>query len=308
VSRPKVAAIVLDYNGREITLQALSSLCKMTYEPYDLVVVDNGSTDGSSAAIATDYPDVTIVRTDDNVGVAGGYNLGIEWAMARDHDYILLLNNDIEAEPTFLSELVEVAESDEQIGCVGPKTYYFWERERLWSAGGIIRFREAVTRERGDGELDRGQYDRDEEMGYVNGCGMLIRRRAIERTGLWDPIYHLAVEDADWCTRLGRDGFRIMYAHRAVLYHMVSYATGVYKPGRTFQTGRSTAIFVRRYATPWQWLRFLAFATVALPAAFLRELPRGNQAAVWSKLRGYIDGLRAPMTEPPRWSPDADDR
>ena len=126
-----------------------------------------------------------------------------------------------------LSELVRVAESDPSIGCVGPKTYYWADRQRLWSAGGIIRFSESVTRERGMRELDRGQYDRDREVPYVNGCAMLVRRRAHEETGLWDPLYYVGIEDADWCMRMKRQGYRrLLRPPRAAL------ASGLAHPRR----------------------------------------------------------------------------
>ncbi|MCB1036903.1 MAG: glycosyltransferase family 2 protein [Acidobacteria bacterium] len=300
MSPPRVAAIVLNYNGREVTLQALESLSAMTYPAFDLVVVDNGSTDGSYQAVAEAFPDVHQLRTEENLGAAGGCNLGIRWAMEQGHDYLLILNNDIEVAPDMLDELVKVAESDPTVGCVGPKEYYYGDRQRLWSAGGTLRFREAITRERGEGEIDRGQYDRDEEVDYVNGCAMLVRREAVAEAGLWDPIFHLAVEDADFCTRIKARGYRCFYAYRARLWHMVSYATGIYKAGKTFHTGRSTAIYVRRYATPWQWLTALSAFAVSIPVAFFRELPRGNQGAAVAKLKGYLEGLRIPMTAPPR--------
>ena len=296
---PRVAVIVLNYNGRAITLDALASVKQLDYPAFDVVHVDNGSSDGSFEAVGRDHPDVVQVRTLENLGVAGGYNLGMRWAVERGYDYLLILNNDIEVDGRLLAELVAVAESHPEAGCVGPKAYYYGDRSRIWSAGGILRFKESVTRERGMGEIDRGQWDRDEEVAYVNGCGMLIRRTAIEAAGLWDPLYHLAVEDADWCMRIRRCGFTIRYAHRAVLYHMVSAATGVYTPRRTYDTGRSTAIFVRRYAGPWQWMTFAFFYTLSVPVAFLRELRRSNQAAVLAKLRGVREGLRIPLTAPP---------
>ena len=103
-----------------------------------------------------------------------------------------------------------------------------------------------------------------------------------------------------------RLGYRCWYAHRAKLWHMISQSTGVYKPFRTFQTGRSTAIFVRKFARPLQWLTFCLFATLAIPAAFVRELPRGNHRAALEKLRGYVDGLKVPIpAEPAERSPEA---
>jgi GT2 family glycosyltransferase len=298
---PRVAAIVLNYNGREVTLEALASLSRLSYPGCDLLVVDNASTDGSSAAVAEAFPGVAQVRVEVNRGPAAGAVVGMRWAMERGYDYLLLLNNDIEVAPDFVGELVRVAEGDPSIGIVGPKGYYYRDRQRIWSAGGKLRFGEAVTRERGEGELDRGQYDRDQEVEYVNGCAMLIRRAAVEAAGFWDPIFQLCFEDADFCVRVRRVGFRCLYAHRARLWHKVSSSTGGYQPGKTFHSARSTALFIRRYANPWQRGKALLLIAAALPLAYLRELLHGNQAAVTAKARGYLAGFRAPMTVPPRW-------
>jgi hypothetical protein len=295
-----VAAIVLNYNGREVTLTALESLTRMDYPAYDLLVVDNGSTDGSYAAIAAAFPDVHQLRVEDNVGPAGGGNLGIRWALARDYDYLLILNNDIEVAPDMLTELVRCAESDPAIGCVGPKAYYYDDRQRLWSAGGELRFREAVTRERGQRELDHGQYDRDTEVDYVNGCAMLVKRAACEAAGIWDESFFLGVEDADFCLRVRAAGYRCWYAHRAKLWHMVSVTAGGYVAGRTFHSGRNTALFVRRHGNAGQRLASLLAMAAAIPVAYLRELPKGNQKAVVAKLKGYWQGLREPLPAAPR--------
>ena len=153
---PRVAAVVLNYNGKDLTLETLASLRRTTYPACELVAVDNASTDGSAEAIAEAFPDVTQVRVEVNQGPAGGMNAGLRYVLEQGFDYALLLNNDIEVDPEMVSELVRVAETDPSIGVVGPKAYYFWDRERIWSAGGILRFKESVTRERGEGELDRG--------------------------------------------------------------------------------------------------------------------------------------------------------
>ena len=296
---PRVAAIVVNYNGLEVTLQSIASLRRMTYPAFDLVVLDNGSTDGSGEALVAAHPDLAHLRIAENRGSSSGYAAGFRWALERGYDYLLLLNNDIEVEPEMLAELVAAAERDPGVGCVGPKCYFHGDRQRLWSAGGIIRFKESVTRERGYGEIDRGQYDRDAEVDYVNGCAILVRREAAEAAGPWDPVFFICVDDADFCMRVKRAGFRCLYAHRAVLYHMVAWSTGGYRPERNRRLGRSSAIFVRRYATPWQWLTFLAFSLAALPVAWLRERRRGNQAAAVAKLRGVREGLRGVAPPPP---------
>lgn len=296
---PRVAGLVLNYNGREVTLQALASLAQTTYPAFDLWVVDNGSTDGSYAAIAAAFPEVRQIRIETNEGPAKGAQVGMARTLAEGYDYLLILNNDIEVASEMVGEMVRLAESEASIGIVGPKSYYFWDRETLWSAGGELRFGEAITRERGQGETDHGQYDQDLEVDYINGCAMLVKRAACEAAGLWDPIYGLCIEDADFCVRVKRVGFRCFYAHRAKLWHMVSSSTGGYKPGKTFHSGRSTAIFVRRFASPLQKWRALVMMALAIPIAFLRELPKGNQAAAIAKLKGYIAGFRVRLTPPP---------
>lgn len=299
-SGPRVLGIVLNYDGRDLTRETLASLQAMADPRLDLLVVDNGSSDGSFAAIAAEFPAVRQIRTEVNLGISGGLNLGIREGLAAGYDYLMLMNNDLEVDRRMLDELLAAAERESGWGVVGPKCYfYFGERNRIWSAGGVLRFREAVTRERGSGEIDRGQYDRDQEVDYVNGCCMLIRREAMLATGLWDPVYQVSVEDADWCVRLKRSGYRCGYAHRARLWHKVSPTTGGYTAGRTFRTGRSTAIFVRKYAGPGGWISYLAWSALALPAALLRELPRGNARAVLAKYRGLVAGLRVALPEPP---------
>lgn len=298
---PRVAVLVLNYNGRDVTLQTLGSLRDMVYDAFDLAVVDNGSSDGSWEAIEEAFPEVRQLKVEENRGIANGLNHGVRWALDHGYEYLLIANNDIEVAPDLLSEFVAVAEADPKAGIVGPKAYYYWDRKRIWSAGGILRFRESVTRERGMGKIDDGRYDGTEVVDYVNGCAALIRAPVMREVGPFDPVYIVSVEDADWCVRMKRLGYRCIYHPRAVLWHMVSHTTGGYSAGRTFQTGRSTAIFVRRHANFAQRCSFLLFAAMAFPAAFLRELPRGNQKAAVAKLRGVIEGLRVPLDPVPGW-------
>jgi GT2 family glycosyltransferase len=297
---PSVLAIVLNYNGRELALQSVASLLGSDYPALEVVVVDNGSTDGSDEAIAARFPVVHRLRTDVNLGISGGINLGIRFGLREGFDFLMSCNNDIEVAPDMVSRLIAAAGGHPEAGCFGPKCYfYFGDRNRIWSAGGELRWREAVTRETGMGESDVGQYDADRETSYVNGACILMRRGAVLATGLWDPVYHVSVEDADWCHRMRRAGWRCRYVHGARLWHMVSPTTGGYTARQTYRTGRSTAIFVRKYAGAWGWTRFLFFAAIAFPAALVREVARGNASAVFAKYRGYAAGLRTELPPVP---------
>ena len=298
--RPSVLAIVLNYNGRELALQSVASLLGSDYPRLEIVVVDNGSTDGSDAAVAERFPGVHRIRTGQNLGISGGINLGVRFGLREGFDFLMSCNNDIEVAPDMVSRLVENAAHHPQAGAFGPKCYYYFgDRNRIWSAGGELRWREAVTREAGMGESDRGQYDEDRETSYVNGACILMRREAVLATGLWDPVYHVSVEDADWCERMRRAGWTCRYAHAARLWHRGSPTTGGYTARQTWRTGRSTAIFVRKYAGVFGWARFLFFAALAFPAALLRELFRANASAVFAKYRGIFAGLRAELPPVP---------
>jgi GT2 family glycosyltransferase len=294
-----VAAVVVHFNGEDVSRLALASLSRVATPGVEWVLLDNGSTDGSGERLRAAFPSWTHVRVEPNAGASAGYAHALAWAVERGFDYALLLNNDLEVDAGFLDEMLAVAARDPRIGCVGPKTYYHGDRPYLWSAGGRLRYREAVTVERGMGQRDRGQFDRDEEVGYVNGAAILVRREAALAAGNWDPFYFICVDDADFCTRVRRAGFTCWYAHRAIVDHMVSRTTGGYTAGRNFRLGRSTAIYVRRYASATQKLSFFFWASVAAFAAALRELPRGNVAAVVAKLRGIRAGLREPLPSAP---------
>lgn len=298
-SLPTVAGLVLNYNGSEVTQLTLSSLVQLDYDELELVVVDNGSTDSSYADISEAYPQVRQLRVRENRGISWGLNHGIQWALDEGFDYLLLMNNDIEVASDMLSELVKAAEADESIGCVGPKAYYYADRERLWSTGGLLQYRHSLTNERGDGELDRGQYDRDQAMPFINGCAMLVKASAARATGFWDPDYYLGLEDADYSVRMQRAGYRCWYAHQAKLWHMISHSIGVYKPTRTFHTARSAAVFLRKHATQAQKLRSLLWFAAAMPLAFVRELFKGNQQAVVEKVRGMRRGFKETLHDIP---------
>ncbi len=287
----KVAGIVLNYNGKDLTLKTLSSLKRVRYKYWEIIVVDNGSTDGSYEAIKSRFADVLQVRKEPNEGISPGINLGLEVAYKRGADFMLVMNNDIEVKEDMVDILVENAYQYPECSCYGPKVYYYEDRNRIWSAGGKIVFREAVTFERGMGKVDKGQWNKLEIVDYISGCAVMIRRSVLEKIGLWDETYFLGVEDADWCYRAKLAGFPSLYIPYTHMWHMVSPSLGTYTPFRNFHTARSTVIFLRKFARIG-WVSFFICFSLAIPLAALRELPRKNTRAVFAKIKGAIDGLR----------------
>lgn len=297
-----VAAVLVNYNGAEDTLDSLASLDRVERPGgvLRLLVVDNGSTDGSAGLLRRRRPGVEVLETGTNLGFAGGNEVGIRHVL-RDPGvgWVLLLNTDVEVARGFLPPLLEACR-DPSVGAAGPKIFYFEPRDRLWAAGGRLRLRETVTEEWGRGEPDGPRWSRPQDVTYLTTCCLLVPRDAFERVGLLDPLFFLNVDDADWCRRAAAAGFRLRYVPESRVWHKVAASTGGgYTPLKTFHTGRSNALYVRRHYGWGGLVVFLLANLAALAAAFVRELPRRNTGAVWSKARGIWSGLRAPMRQPP---------
>ena len=296
-----VAAVLVNWNGADDTLATLASLDRAEgFDRARVLVVDNGSTDGSAARLRRERPGLELVETGENLGFAGGNLVGIRRALADPAvGYVLLINTDVEVDPGFLAPLQ--ACRDPRVGAAGPKIFYFDPRDRLWAAGGHLRIRETVTVEHGRGEPDAPRYSRPADVTYLTTCCLLIPRDALLAVGPPDPLYFINVDDADWCRRAAAAGYRLRYVPESRLWHKVAASTaGSYTPTKTFHTGRSNALYVRRHAGPLGLAGFLAATLATLPLAFLRELPRGNARSVRSKAKGIWAGLTAPLPPPPR--------
>ena len=213
---------------------------------------------------------------------------------------MLALNTDVEVDPDFLLPLIEAC-GDPEVGAAGPKIFYFDPPDRIWAAGGRLRWRETVTEEYGQRCLDGVEFSRAKDVTYLTTCCLLMPRRALERVGLLDPVFFINIEDADWCRRALDAGFRLRYEPASRIWHKVAAATGGgYTPTKTFHTGRSNALFARRHGRGFGLSIFLLANALALPLAALREWPRGRVKSVASKARGVWRGLRDPLPRPPQ--------
>jgi hypothetical protein len=217
---PKVSIIILNWNGKDDTLECLGSLRGLEYGNYEVIVVDNGSTDGSQEAISRGYPNVKLIKNKENMGFCVGNNTGIRSA---ESDYYLLLNNDTVVDPKFVKQLVLVGESDRKIGILGPKMFFYDRRNVFWFAGGFMK-RCHGTVHRGFNELDAGQYDNVEDMDFISGCALMVKKEVIDKIGLLDEEFFAYYEDVDWCLRARKAGYRVVYVPKSVIWHKCSVA------------------------------------------------------------------------------------
>jgi GT2 family glycosyltransferase len=183
---PKVSIIVLTWKSYEVTRDCLFSLRKLDYPAFEVVLVDNGSADDSAERLASEFTEIRLIKNERNLGFPGGNNVAIRDAMERKPGYLLLLNNDTVVAPNFLSELVNVAESDDRIGIVNPKILYFEPSDRIWFAGGFYRPWSSFGKVRGVNRRDVGKYNETREISFVTGCTFLIKTAVVHQFGLLD--------------------------------------------------------------------------------------------------------------------------
>ena len=228
MSQKSVCIIVLNWNGKDDTLECLKSLRQISYDNYEIVVVDNGSEDDSVFEIKKNFPEVKIIENKENLGFAGGNNVGMKYAAENEADYVLLINNDTTVDKNFLAELVEIGESDKKIGALGSKIYFHSEPNRIWFAGGKVNWLKNKGTHLGLDEIDSGQYDKINEVDYLTGCCLLVKKEVIEKIGVLAEDYFLYYEDTDFSARAKSVGYKIIYVPKSKIYHKISRST---KPG-----------------------------------------------------------------------------
>lgn len=247
-TKPRVYTILLNWNNYEDTKTCLESLQQATYSNLRIVVVDNGSADGSGQRLRQEFPQHPFVFNEGNLGFSKGCNRGTRVALEdKDCAYVLLLNNDAVVPPNFLEQAIDNAEADSGIGLVGGKVLHSPESKVISYAGGHIdRLRGQVVI-RGFNEKDRGQYDEAGEVGFVTGAFMLIKREVLERVGLLPEEYFFGIEEWDYSLHVQQAGYKLYYVPEFVAYHKGDGSHWNYDPRFNYVSYRSKLIFQEKY-------------------------------------------------------------
>jgi GT2 family glycosyltransferase len=252
--QPLVYVIVLNWNAYAYTQDCVESLLRLTYPHYEIVIVDNASSDDSAAILQRSFPDLTVLQSGGNLGYAGGNNVGIDYACRQGAEYIWLVNNDTHIDPQALTALVEALESKPQAGIAGSKIYYMDEPNRISYAGGHVDFIRGKTLHRGDSEIDVGQYDQIEDVDFITGCSLLIRSSVIANLGKLCESYFLYFEDAEWSLRVKKAGYKLLYVPNSILWHKVSGTAGEWNPNVTYYYVRNGLYLFEQHFAPAQRL------------------------------------------------------
>lgn len=287
-----LSIITINYNGLKDTCELIDTL-PVDDESLEVIVVDNASTQDEATAIEQRYPQVTIIRSSQNLGFAGGNNLGIKAAHGK---YLFFLNNDTLLEVRglrsevrdFFLPLIDRLESDERIGMVCPKIRFSWG-DRLIQYTGYTPLSPITLRNQsiGYGEEDKGQYDAAHPTPYAHGAAMMVKREAMEKVGMMPECYFLYYEELDWSEMFRRAGYEIWYEPNCTVYHKESQTTGQMSPLKTYYITRNRLLFAQRNIQGG--VKYMTYAyLIGLVAIrdILKYLCQGRTGLVRSTLKG----------------------
>lgn len=243
VEKPRVAVVILNYNGREYLERFLPTVLRHTDGNFEVIIADNGSTDDSLAYLAAHYPELQHIDLKTNYGFAEGYNQALQQV---DAPYFLLLNSDVEVTPGWLEPLVELMERDPSVGAVQPKILAYLERDKFEYAGAAGGWLDnlgypfcrgrifSVT------EVDKGQYDDLQEVFWATGAAFLVRAALFKQLGGFDGDYFAHSEEIDLCWRIKRAGYKVMARPRSIVYHVGGGTLSYNTPRKAFLNFRNS--------------------------------------------------------------------
>ncbi|MCA6078781.1 glycosyltransferase family 2 protein [Fulvivirga sedimenti] len=286
MSRPLVSIISVNYNQEAVTLDMLSSL-SVYKDPLEVIVVDNGSVNNPEKEILRQFPDTIFIRSDENLGFAGGNNLGIDRATGK---YLFFINNDTEITEGLIECLVDFMENNESAGGVSPKIHYFDEPGVFQFAGfkriNILTGRNSTI---GTFEKDDHQYDEVAMTPYLHGAAMMIRNEAIQRAGKMPEEFFLYYEELDWSESIAHTGYELYYVPCGMIRHKESVSTGKNSPLKTYYLNRNRILFMRRNH---KWLSrsifLLFYSVISIPVNLLRHIFKGEREHANQLLKAYL--------------------
>lgn len=280
-----LSIITINYNGLNDTLLLIESI--PFNDKMEVIVVDNASNNEEAEQISKRFPDVKVIKSDKNLGFAGGNNLGIKASKGK---YLFLINNDTYFEEFNVQALIDRLNSDSNIGIVCPKIRFAWPPQPIQFAGytplSNITIRNQAI---GFGEEDHGQYEIAHPTPYAHGAAMLIKREALNKVGLMPECYFLYYEELDWSMMFKRAGYQIWYEPKCTIYHKESQATGQNSPLRTYYITRNRLRLVKRnYQGLTKWLSFCYLIGIVGSRDILHHIIFGR----FHHLKATLTGIR----------------
>lgn len=283
-----ISVVILNWNLYEDTVACIESVQAAAVVGTRIVVVDNGSDDGSPDRLAARFGDqVEILRNAHNEGFAGGNNRGIDHALQNGAQSVLILNNDTVVDPGMLRTLLQTVEAGSAYHLVGPAIFYEFEPQRVWRLGDRYREPWHLPRAIRAQELVRTVVPVD----FLTGCAILVQRQVFETIGLFDPRYAFYFEDADFCERARRAGFRLACIPGARMWHKVSRSADKISTRSRYNQARGRIQFYRTLSPQTSGIIVAAYLTYKTMQVLLRDISRGRFDLARSTLEGARDSV-----------------
>lgn len=272
-----VSIITVNFNHSHVTEELLSSIEKENkYAAIEIIVVDNGSKINPVPEWKEKYPHVIFIRSEKNLGFAGGNNVGIKAAAG---DYLFLVNNDTEFTEGLVDTLVDTLDNNEKIGVVSPKIKYFDQPEMLQYVGYTdMNYFTARNKQLGQFENDNGRYDNIiDKTGFAHGAAMMIKREAIDKAGMMAENFFLYFEEMDWCDHIKHAGYEIWVNTNALIFHKESVSVGKKSALKEYFMNRNRILFIRRNAPFFKrWIFYFYFVLVVAPRNIIAYIKDGD--------------------------------
>ena len=293
MNAPKVIVLILSYDGKALLEDAVPSYLANTYLNFEVIVVDNGSSDGTKAYVEENWPEAEVYRSEQNLGYSGGFNFGLEYAFRqRGADYVLITNNDVKADPQAVSALVKTAEKSETIGFVTGKVFYFDAPELFQTAGYTEDPLTGMVQHRGQKEADRGQYAQDEPLVSSDDVFMLVRREVYEQVGGYDTNFFIQGEQWDWQERGKKKGFEVYFSAGAKIWHKESMTIGRTSAFKLFYDLRNNLIVIFEHKSARQFARYFwkSFKHQFIIGG-LKHFLKARFTHAYSSVAGFLSGF-----------------
>jgi GT2 family glycosyltransferase len=283
--QPLVSIITVNFNQPKFTIEFLLSLRNISYKEIEIIVVDNGSREDPSLILQKQFPEIIMIRSQQNLGFAGGNNIGIRRAKGK---YILFMNNDTEVDPGFLEPMVDRLEKDTRIGMASPKILYPDNNILQYAGSTNINPYTGRGKRNGDMEEDKGQYNTTTETGLCHGAAMIVPMEVIKKVGLMPEVFFLYYEELDWCEMIKRSGYKLFYIAESKVYHKESMTVGKSNPMKTYYMGRNRILFTRRNVKGLKFfISILFFIFFTIPKNSLYFVIKGE----FRHLKAYFKGI-----------------
>lgn len=285
-----ISIVTVNFNGRQVTAELLDSLRRVGFAG-EVIVVDNGSELNEAALLQAEYEQIIAIRSERNLGFAGGNNLGIE---ASSAEIIMMLNNDTTVTDGFDRGIEDFFARHPAAGVVSPKICFEYAPDIIQYAGYTPLSKITLrNREIGFRETDRGQYDTPRRTSYAHGAAMALRRCVIKDVGLMPECYFLYYEELEWCSVIARSGWQIWYDPQVKIYHKESWSTGRESALKAYFQTRNRILFARRNLSGWNRLASLIYQVfVAIPAGVCRNIFTGRMDLARAMIKGLWNSLK----------------